>query len=485
MVFDATNLPNSIDELKGLLVRAQEENLLLQQKVDNLTLQINLYLQQRYGKRSDAVNPSQLCLFNEAETTDVEVSLKEEESADVIVKEHIRRTSGRAAIPAHLPRVDIVLDIPESDRRCADPTCGHDLKKIGEEVSEKLDIIPAKIQVLRYIRPKYACPCCSNGVRTTPMPKLPLPKSNASAGMLAHIAVSKYMDALPLYRQEAILSRFGVELGRATTARWMIECGKLVIPLINLMREKLLESPVINADETPIQVLNEPNRSPESKSWMWVQVRGSPGERVILFEYNSSRSQAVPADLLAGYKGYLQVDGYDGYKRISMTNGVARVGCWAHVRRKFTDALKAGVKGAQGTVAGEAVSRIAKLYAIEKAVRDSACEARQAARQQQAKPILDELRQWLENSMVMVPPKTPTGKALAYMNNEWTYLIRYIEHGDLGIDNNVAERAIRPFTIGRKNWIFSDSVAGADASAALYSIIETAKANNAALASAI
>ena len=335
------------------------------------------------------------------------------------------------------------------------------------------------MQVIRHIRKKYACPCCEQGVRTAALPPQPIPKSLASPGLLAHVAVAKYVDALPLYRQERILNRIGVELPRATLANWMIRSGELITPLINLMRETMLDGDLIQMDETTVQVLKEDGKAATSKSYLWVQRGGPPAHPLILYEYNPSRGQSVPLRLLEGFSGYLQTDGYDGYNAVGNRDGITHLGCWAHARRKFDEAVKA--QGHRGQAkAGKAMMGLAwiqKLYRIEKAAKAATPQQRYQARQQQAKPIVDELRAWLDRALAQVPPSTLTGKALHYLHNQWDRLVRYLEDGRLPIDNNLTENAIRPFVLGRKNWLFSDTVKGAQASANLYSLIETAKAN--------
>ncbi|MGR9108995.1 MAG: IS66 family transposase, partial [Gammaproteobacteria bacterium] len=342
-----------------------------------------------------------------------------------------------------------------------------------------LDIVPAKVQVIRHIRRKYACPCCQQTVKTAGLPPQPIPKSVASPGLLAHVAVAKYQDALPLYRQETILERIGVDLPRATLAHWMIRMGEAVQPLINLLRDRLLSYDLIQIDETTLQVLKEPGKPATSKSYLWAQKGGPPDSAVILFDYDPSRSQQVPLRLLEGFQGYVQTDGYEGYQAVCAMPGIVRVGCFAHARRKFDEAVKAQGKGgkAKAGKATKGLAYIQKLYRIETLIRDDSPEIRLQVRQQKAKPLLAEIRAWLDQSLPTTPPTSAVGKALQYLHNQWDKLIRYCDDGRLNIDNNAIERAIRPFVTGRKNWLFSDTVKGANASANLYSLIETAKAN--------
>ena len=382
-----------------------------------------------------------------------------------------RRTS---ILPARLPRIEVIHELPEDERFCEHD--GQMLREINEVVSEQLDIVPATIQVIRHIRKQYACEC-GRCIRTAPLPAQPIPKSMASPGLLAHVTVSKYVDALPLYRQETILKRIGVELPRATLSSWMIRMGQLVQPLINLMRDRLLEYDIIQMDETRVQVLKEADRRAQSKSYLWVQRGGPPDGRVILYDYDPSRSGAVPERLLAGYKGYLQSDGYGSYNAVVAANGLKPLGCMAHARRRFDEAVKAQGKNKRRGKAWHGLALIQKLYRVEKLARPMTPEKRYRLRLEQAQPIFDEMRTWLEMTLPQVPPKNATGKALHYLHSQWDKLTRYLDDGRLEIDNNLCENAIRPFVVGRKNWLFSDSVAGVNASANLYSLIETAKAH--------
>jgi transposase len=490
------SLPHDINALKALILQIDKRNEVL--NAANLTLrtktqelesenarlhqELKYFLSQKYGRKADVVHPGQGRLFDEAEKSVDSAQPEADDNLEedvLIVPGHTKRRGKRRPLPASLERQVLVHDLEDHEKHCSNPDCnGCELKEIGYTKSEQLDIIPMKMIVLEHQRKKYACPSCESTVVTAAMPPQPIPKSIASPGLLAHTVVSKYGDALPLYRQEAILERLGIDLLRSTTSRWMIQAGKLVEPLIDKISEKILEGPVIHSDETPIQVLKETGKATGSKSYMWVMARGSPGEKAVIFNYHASRSQTVPMSLFADYRGYLQADGYSGYDSVTKENSpVRRVGCWAHVRRKFVDALKSAPRGGEGTVANEAVRLIKDLYEIEREVKDMDSDGRYRVRQDRALPKLMDIRTWLDKRLAEVLPKSMTGKALSYMDNEWVYLSRYVESGDLSIDNNLAERAIRPFAIGRKNWMFSDTPNGAKASAALYSLIETAKAN--------
>ena len=468
-------LPDDVESLKALVVdhaarneQLTEENQRYQSRVVLLQEQLTLALAKRFASRSEQLSPDQIRLFDEAESTST-TDLGEETDNAVEVALHRRSKGSRKPLPSCLPRIDFVHELPEGERRCDHD--GQALKEINEVVSEQLDIIPATIQVIRHIRKQYACDC-GQCIKTAP-----IPKSMASPGLLAHVTVSKYVDALPLYRQEAILKRIGIELPRSTLANWMIRAGTLVQPLINLMRDQLLDYDVIQMDETPVQVLKEAGRRAQSKSYLWVQRGGPPAGRVILYDYDASRSGAVPQRLLAGYSGYLQTDGYEGYNAVVAGSGLKQLGCMAHARRRFDEAVKAQAKPQRGGKAWRGLSLIQKLYRVEKRARDMTPDERYAYRLEHATPVFEEMRSWLDASLTQVPPKGALGKALNYLHEQWDKLTRYLEDGRLKIDNNLCENAIRPFVTGRKNWLFSDSVAGVKSSANLYSLIETAKAN--------
>lgn len=444
-----------------------------------------MLLAQRFGAKSERVegDSPQLGLFDEAEV-DAEIEAEEDDAAVTTVAGHTRARGHRHPLPAHLPREEIVHDLAEADKTC--PHDGTRLEVMGEETSEQLDIIPASIRVLHHRRLKYACPCCRQHVVTASMPAQPIPKSQASPGLLASIATAKYADAQPLYRQSTQFERIGFEASRQTLARWMVQCGDLVQPLINLLRDRLLESACIRMDETTVQVLKEPGKTAQSTSYLWVQQSGERDHPVVLYDYAPSRSGAVPVALLGSFNGYLQTDGYAGYHAVVAANGITPVYCFAHARRYFIEALKAlGLNPNKLPLKPpdkarrplKALGFIRHLYAIEHRIRDQAAAERLAARQADSVPVLNDLRAWLMETLPKVVPGTPLGKALGYLDRHWDGLIRYGDDGRLEIDNNRCENAIRPFVTGRKNWMFSDTVKGAQSSANLYSLIETAKAN--------
>lgn len=474
----AEQLPDDIDALKMLLLQKQH-------RIDLLEEQI-LLMRDKHFARSSEQSPDQYGFFDEAETESEESApeVASEIPSDNTASTPRKKTSGRRALPAELPRVRREYDLSTEQKTCA---CGCQLQAIGEDVSEQLDIIPAKIQVIQHVRKKYACKTCESGVKTAPLPAQPIPKSNASPGLLAQVTVSKYQDALPLARQEKIFHRHGIDLPRNTLANWMIRCGQLAQPLLNLMEDRLRAGPIIQCDETPVQVLKEPDKPPESKSYMWVRLGGLPDEQVVLYDYHPSRSGEVAGTLLSGFSGYLQTDDYAGYHAVGGEKAITHLGCWAHARRKFIEAQKVAGSSEKKTKntgkqkapskADIALNYIGHLYGIERKAKALTAEDRYQLRQTESLPVLEKLRSWLDRTLPKALPKSTLGKALSYLDKNWKKLCVYVADGRLRIDNNAAENAIRPFVIGRKNWLFSDTPKGAKASAALYSLIETAKLN--------
>lgn len=469
MLATDTELPEDPQELRSFALRTLDEVIQLREQVKALQ-------RQRFARSSEEVPASQLPLFDEAERDAGKHTADSIETAEETthIEGHDRKKPKRRPLPETLPHEIIRHELPEAERVCS---CGHPLHEVGVETSKQVDIIPAKIIVKQNDRVKYGCRGCSEGIKTTPMPPQPIPKSLAAPGLLAYVATAKYADGLPLNRLEAILARHGIDLPRATLASWMVRVGKLVTPLVNLLRDELLSGEVVHCDETRLQVLKEKGRTSTSLSWMWVQVRRDETRRVVLYNYETSRASQVPERLFAGFKGYLQTDGLKSYNRVATNPSITRVGCWAHARRKFFEAFKAQGKKSKGSLAEQGLGLIRELYKIERRNKLVSPDVRHAARQELSRPIIEKIRTWLETARRDVIPKTLTGRALAYLADEWPTLERFLESGVVRIDNNVAENAIRPFVVGRKAWLFSDTSAGACSSAAIYSLVETAKAN--------
>lgn len=498
MKVDLSTLPEDVPSLKEIIFSFEEfrqenerRHLDLDQNISELRErnalleeQLRLYRAMLYGRKSEKQGEeekNQLGLFNEAEET-ADASL-EEKPEEITVPSHARRKSGRKPLPADLPREEVIHDLTGEEKVCA---CGSSLSRIGEEVSEKLDIIPFRVRVIRHVRYKYACKGCEGveseggAVKIAPLPPQIIPQGIATEGLLAFILISKFADALPFYRQEKIFDRLGVEIGRATMANWAIHAGERIKPLIELLWKEIRSGPLINMDETPVQVLREPGRENASKSYMWVFRGGEIDRPAVLFRYDPSRSGQFLLKELEDYSGYIQTDGYNGYNALGNRSGIFHVGCWAHVRRKFIDAVKGRVKnGKKKGHADVALEYIQQLYAIEKSadLQEASVTDRYQLRQEKVRPLLKEFREWLEELAPTTPPQGLLGKAMGYALDLWERLERYTEDGRLRPDNNLAENAIRPFVVGRKNWLFSGSPRGAEASAAIYTLIETAKAN--------
>jgi transposase len=452
---------------------AREERIKLLEE-ENRWLKAQLFGRSSEKTPAVEVSPDQRWLFNEAEAL---AHLSQSAPDRILIPAHERKKRGRKPLSPELPRIEVVHDLADHEKVCAKD--GTALERIGEEICEQLDYKPAQVRVLRHIRPKYACPCCRERVKIAPTPLALFPKSLATPALLAHIVTAKFVDGLPLYRQEAQFARLGVTLGRATMAGWMIRLGGThVVPLINLLNEEMLEQPLIHSDETSLQVLHS-DKAPTADHWMWVRASGPPGKRIVLFDYDPSRGGAVPKRLLQGYQGILLSDGYEPYATVAEELKLVHAGCMAHARRKFDEARKA--TPGDSSHAKIALDFIRELYLIEHTLwdreRPMTPAQRVAVRQARSAPILERLHSWLQALSPQVLPESRLGKAVHYTLGQWPKLTTFLSHGVVPIDNNRCENAIRPFVLGRKGWLFSDTVHGAVASANLYSLVETAKAN--------
>ncbi len=452
-------------------------------QIHGLNYQIKLLKARLFGKKSEKLTAEDILqgrLFDEAE---MHYAHEEEPQREEIirVKGFERRKPGRKGLPDDLPRVEVIHDIPEEEKICA---CGSALTRIGEETSEKFDIIPAKIQVIKHIRYKYACKNCEGtesegeggAVKTATLPPQMIPQGIVTPGLLSYILISKFCDALPFYRQEKMFARIGVELSRATMCNWAILAHERMDRLLELLWENVVCSRHLGIDETTIQVLNEPGRKNTTKSYMWIFRGGTREHPVIIFRYSPTRSSEVIKKYLKDYKGYLQSDGYTGYDVFGRRDGVIHAGCWAHVRRKFVEAAKISKEG----LAHSVIDLIRKLYKVEEKAREDNLSPEETVllRQKNSLPVMESIKKVLDREVHQVAPKSPLGKAIRYTLDDWPKLVVYLSNGIVPIDNNLVENAIRPFVVGRKNWLFSGSPRGAEASAAIYSVIETAKAND-------
>lgn len=417
----------------------------------------------------------QIQLFDEAEL-EVQVDALREQLPEGVEEEAPRPLSKRRqrGFSDQLLRERIELTLSEEEKIGASKT-------FFTKVKEELQFIPAQLKVLEYWQEKAVFEHDgAERIVAAQRPVHPLGKCLATTSLLSYIITSKYADGLPLFRLEKMLKRHGHEVSRTNMAHWIIRLDDVFKPLINLMREVQNSSDYLQADETRIQVLKEDGKTAQSDKWMWVTRGGPPDHPSVLFEYDPSRAGSVPVRLLDDFGGILQADGYSGYGKVCTANGLTRIGCWDHARRKFVEASKAAQsKGKKAAVAKAdiALSHINKLYVIERQAKELSDAERHRVRQELSVPRLNDLKAWLEANVGKVMKDSLTRKAMEYTLNQWPYLIGYCTRGDLHISNILAENAIRPFAVGRKAWLFSDTPQGARASATCYSLIETAKAN--------
>jgi len=484
---DSDLAPLSVTELQALVAEkdrliadhqraiADREHVIdeQQKRLKLLEEELRLARQRRFGASSEKL-PFQGDFFDEAE---LEQSLSDVEQQLAEAGEPRKKTprKKRTGFSDKLPRIRVELPLDEADKAGASRT-------FFTKVKEELDIVPAKSQIIEFWQEKAVFDDESGEQRIVAAPRQPHPlgKCIASVSLLAYILIAKYADALPLYRLEKILARYGGNISRTAMANWIIRLDDVFRPLINLLQEHQRSGDYLQADETRIQVLKEDGKVATSDKWMWL-IRGGPPDRpVVLFHYDASRGEAVPSRLLDGFSGVLQTDGYAGYNQVCRDNAITRIGCWDHARRKFVEASKAapaGKKGDKVSKADVAIGKIRKLYAIEQRIEALAPSDKTVQRQQLARPVLDDLKTWLQANASRVPKDSLTYKAIQYTLNQWDYLVGYLDDGRLMISNALAENAIRPFAVGRRNWLFADTARGARASATVYSLIETAKAN--------
>lgn len=483
MEIDIKNLPQSPELLQKIILdlhqslhkNEQEKIELIHYKEKYIRLLEELRLsKQQFFSPSSEKNILQPDIFDEP-GVELPDEVKEQlEEDDIEVKSYTRKKHPvRKPLPCDIPREIILYDIPEAEKICG---CGASLVQIGEEITEQLKYIPAQLSVLCHVRPKYACKPCQENIKIAPMPILLLPKSMATPELIAHTIVAKYGDHLPLYRQEAIWQRLDIDLPRSSLCGWVLKIAELCAPLIQLLQKNMLMHSYVQADETTVQVLDEVGRDNSQKSYMWCYQSGNLKKPSIVFEYQETRGGYHAETFLKGFKGYLQTDAYSGYNWTQDHTEIIAVFCMAHARRPFAELVK--LTKTPG-LAAEAIKFFKKLYAIEKEARENnlSNEARYALRQDKAPLILKAFKQWLDHHLPKTTEEGKLGKAIRYCVKHWTELTNYLKDGQLEIDNNAVENSIRPFALGRKNWLFTGSPRGAKASAILYSLIETCKAN--------
>lgn len=438
-------------------------------KIQALSFELAHYKRIRFANKSEQFTAEQRELFEESWNTDTSAITAEVEQIEPRVKPAKRQGAGRQPLPSHLPRIEHRHE-PES---CACGQCGKALVKIGEDVTEQLDVEPARFFVHHHIRPQYACRSCET-ITAAPIPPAIIDGGMAAPGLLTWVMVSKFMDHLPLYRLEQIAARSQVPLARSTLAEWVGRVGVSLQPLVDRLSDLLRERRVLHADETPVPQL-DPGQGKTKKAYLWAY-RSNDLEThlppMLVFDYQSGRHGVHVRNFLTGWQGHLMVDDYAGYKAL-FTQGVIELGCLAHARRKFFDLYAAN----QSKIAGEALRRIGELYDLERQAQDKNADERWLLRQTEAKPKLEALHAWLIHTRVTIADGGGTAKALDYSIKRWPALVRYVEGGVLPIDNNPVENAIRPIAIGKKNWLFAGSERAGKRSAAIQSLLGTAKLN--------
>ena len=453
----------------------------IEKQYEWLLEQLRVLKSRQFGSSSEKASEDvvgQLSLLFDEPEVFIEETQPAEETA-VEVSSHTRRKTGRAKdiLPKNVEVVEVEHSLPEEDRQC--PECGEIMQPIGTEVQEKIEIIPAKVILHRDVYVTYACQNCKENNDATPIlqtPKEPalIPGSFASAEAVAHFMVQKYVMGSPLYRQEQEWNRMGFMISRQTMSNWMLRStDDWLVPIYDELHSQLLLADLLQADETELQVLHEAGKGAKAKSYMWLyRTSGDARHPIVLYEYAPGRGQEYPKAFLKDFHGYLQTDGYPGYNAVE---GVIHVGCWAHARRKFDEALRAVPKGKKSPTAEQGVAYCSQLFKLEEKFKALSPEERKKKRLEQEKPVLDAMLAWANTRNAA--PKSKLGIALNYVKNQWTDLTAYLQDGRIELSNNRAERSIKPFVISRKNFLFANTAGGAQGSAVMFSLIETAKEN--------
>ena len=419
-----------------------------------------------FGPRAERLDPDQLRLeFMEQEDVPppfVDEAPDDEESPDRRKKKG--RRNGRAPLPKDLPRKRVEYHPDPEDLVCS--CCRGEKDRIGEEVTEELEYVPASMFVFEHVRVKYACRACEEGVVLGDLPPRPIEKGRPGPGLLAHVVTSKYGDHLPLNRLEGIFGRHGVSIARSTMCDWVRDVASLLSPIVSEMRRGLLRTDLLQTDDTPIRVQTGERKTKKGHIWAYL----SPERGEVVYEFTLSRARDGPERFLTGFRGYMQADAYSGYDRIFARGEVTEVGCWAHARRKFYEALDTSPEEASAVLAG-----IRRLYAIEKKAKALEPKAVAELRREKSLPILEAIREYIDAEADRALPQSPLAQAITYARNQWAALTRYVEDGRLPIDNNAVERALRKIAVGRKNWLFAGSPAGGGRAATLYSLVESCR----------
>jgi len=462
----------SIAELKALVYEQHAQLHTHKLQIEKLNLLIARLRRVQFGRKSEklAQRIDQLELW--AEELEADAQLGEALIEQAQVTPAATAPKPRRVFPAHLPRETNTI----APREVACPDCGGELKHLGEDVCEMLELEPVRFKVIRTVRPKLACASCDTIVQA-PAPARPIERGMAGPGLLAHVLVGKYTDHLPLYRQAEIFAREGLDLDRSLLAQWVGSASALLMPLTDALRAHMFAADVVHGDDSPIPVL-APGTGKTKTGHLWTYVRderpaGGQAAPAAWYAFSPDRKGEHPQHHLEAFTGILQADGYAGYSKLYESGRIAEAACWAHVRRKFFDLFEAN----QSPPAAQAIERIGALYAIEKQIRGLPPDERRAVRQARSRPLLDALHGWLQQTLATLSQKSAMAKAIRYALTRWVALGRYCDDGRIEIDNNAAERALRCVALGRKNYLFVGSDAGGDRAAAIYSLLGTAKLN--------
>lgn len=451
-------LPQDVATLQQMVVQLLAD-------VDDLNKQLAYFKRYVFGRRSEKLDPSQLILF-EALGAQAQEPPQETSVAAATAKKRNANHKGRRPLPADLPRERIEHHPSKEELICR--LCGNHKEIIGEEVTEQLDYVPASFVVRQHVRYKYACKICQENVSIANLPAFPIEKGRPGSGLLAHVLTSKYADHLPLHRLEGIFARHGIDIQRSTLCDWVAACAELLSPIVGEIKRQILKSQKIHTDDTPVPVQTK-ERNKTRNGYLWAYVDDISN---VVFDYTPTRSRDGPIEFLGDYAGFVQADAYQGYDKLFSKGKCTEVGCWAHARRKFFDAKETDPRRAY-----QMLALIGQLYDVERQAKEDGLDAAgiKELRQECSRPILAEIKSYLDSWSKEVLPKSPMGKAIGYDRAQWVALNRYVDNGILSIDNNLVERVLRTVVIGRKNWLFAGSDNGGKRAAVIYSLVASCK----------
>ena len=455
-------------QMRQLVQRLMGELKHKQALLDKLTHEMAVLKRLKFAAKSEALAADQRSLLDEALDEDLQALHEEIERMQPPEQRTVRAQAKRLPLPAQLPRQEFKHEPQTTD------CCGQPMKRIGQDVAEKLDYTPGVFIVHKHVRGKWACACCQT-LKQAPVDAHIIDKGIPTTGLLAHVLVAKYADHLPLYRQEAIYARAGAAIPRSTLAHWVGSCGVQLQPLVDALRQQVLQHAVIHADETPVQMLKPASQKDGKthRAYLWAYTPGRHEDmKAVVYDFCESRAGKHAGEFLQGWSGTLLVDDYAGYKQL-MGDKVLEAGCWAHARRKFFELHAAN----KSQIAEQALLQIGHIYEIERQVQEASADERLSMRQQQTRPVIDKLHDWLTEHRAKVPEGSATAKAIDYSLRRWAALTRFVDNAQVPVDNNWVENQIRPVALGRKNWLFAGSLRAGERAAAVMSLIQSAKLN--------